>query len=207
MSASNKQHWENIYQTKSPDQLSWTLAFPKTSLELIDSFRLPRTARILDIGGGDSKLVDHLLAKGFEDITVLDISAHALEKAKKRLGDKAQKIKWVVTDVLKFQPGSNYDLWHDRATFHFLTSAKQVSRYVRILEDSGAGCLVIASFSTKGPKSCSGFDIRSYSAETLPAAIGSGFEKMKCICEDHTTPFDTKQNFLFCSFKKRGIRK
>src|SRR6476620_6559782 len=117
---SQKEHWEKVYLTKLPKEVSWTQEFPKTSLELIHSFDLPKTAKIIDVGGGDSKLVDHLLDQGFNDITVLDISANAIERAKKRLGNKSQNVQWIVSDITEFEPATNYDLWHDRATFHFL---------------------------------------------------------------------------------------
>ncbi|HEX4374987.1 MAG TPA: class I SAM-dependent methyltransferase [Puia sp.] len=203
MSNALKHHWENVYETKTPDQLSWTQKIPRTSLDFIHSFGLPKSAKIIDIGGGDSKLADCLIAKGFENITVLDISSKALDKAKKRLGDDAKKINWIVSDILKFQPGTCFDVWHDRATFHFLTSKKQVDKYMSIAKESVSSYILMATFSNNGPKTCSGFDIQQYSEETLTAALDSSFDKLRCVTEDHTTPFNTKQNFLFCSFKKR----
>lgn len=197
-----KDHWERIYRTKNPGQLSWTEEVPKTSLDFIHSFGLKKTAKIIDIGAGDSKLVDYLLAKGFENITVLDISARALDKAKKRLGDQAQKINWIVCDITAFEPNTNFDLWHDRATFHFLTTADQIAKYISIAENAVSGYLTIGTFSDKGPEKCSGLPVKQYSEEKLAAALKSGFDKIRCVTEDHTTPFDTKQNFLFCSFKR-----
>ncbi len=122
-----KEHWEKIYLTKQPNEMSWTQENPKTSLDFIHSFNLPRQASIIDVGGGDSKLVDRLIDEGFEDITVLDISEQALKRAQERLGDKSKKIKWVVSDITEFETGKVYDLWHDRATFHFLTTAAQIN--------------------------------------------------------------------------------
>jgi len=197
-----KKHWETVYETKNPDQVSWTQDVPKTSLAFIHSFGLPKTAKIIDIGGGDSKLADFLLDEGFENITVLDISAKALEKVKQRLGDKAGKVHWIVSDITTFQPDTTYDVWHDRATFHFLTTKKQVSKYMDIARKSVAGFLTIGTFSDQGPKKCSGLDIKQYSEETLTAELQNGFEKIRCVTEDHVTPFDTKQNFLFCSFRR-----
>ena len=123
-------HWNKIYSTKQPSEVSWTQEVPKTSLDFIHSFGLSKTAKIIDIGGGESKLVDCLLDEGYENITVLDISKNALEKAKKRLGDKAQKVNWVISDITEFKPTINYDIWHDRATFHFLTTNEQISKYL-----------------------------------------------------------------------------
>src|SRR5690349_12261324 len=128
----SKAHWEKVYGTKTPDQLSWTQAVPRTSLDFIDAFHLSRTARIIDIGGGDSRLADFLLEEGFLDITVLDISEEALQRARLRLGEKASLVRWVVSDITEFQPGDAYDLWHDRATFHFLTRQPQINRYLSI---------------------------------------------------------------------------
>ena len=126
MDTANQKHWDTVYQTKQPNEVSWTQEIPTTSLDFIHAFNLPKSAKIIDIGGGDSRLVDCLLQEGFEDITVLDISAAALEKAKKRLGKNASKVNWVVSDIADFKPVTAYDVWHDRATFHFLTTHKQV---------------------------------------------------------------------------------
>ncbi|MCA6439274.1 MAG: class I SAM-dependent methyltransferase [Chitinophagaceae bacterium] len=198
-----KQHWETVYATKNPDEVSWTQDVPKTSLHFIHSFNLKKTAKIIDIGGGDSKLVDYLLDEGFENITVLDISAKALEKAKLRLGNKAQKVKWVVSDIADFKPNTTFDIWHDRATFHFLTTAEQITKYLNAARNSVTGYLTIGTFSENGPKKCSGLDIKQYNAESLTTELHNGFVKLRCITEDHITPFSTTQNFLFCSFKRQ----
>uniref|UniRef100_F4CBJ5 Methyltransferase type 12 n=1 Tax=Sphingobacterium sp. (strain 21) TaxID=743722 RepID=F4CBJ5_SPHS2 len=198
-----KQHWETIYETKSPEQVSWTQEVPKTSLDFIHSFGLDKTARIIDIGGGDSKLVDHLLNNGYENITVLDISAKALDRAKARLGNKAEKVNWVISDITEFEPETAFDIWHDRATFHFLTTKEQVAKYLDIARQSVNGYMTIGTFSANGPTKCSGLDIQQYDEQTLTAELENGFDKLKCITEDHTTPFNTKQNFLFCSFKRQ----
>jgi len=198
-----KQHWETVYETKSPEQVSWTQEVPKTSLDFIHSFGADKKARIIDIGGGDSKLVDYLLDNGYENITVLDISAKALDRAKDRLGDKAAKVNWVVSDVTEFAPDTAFDIWHDRATFHFLTTKEQVVKYLDIARQSVNGYMTIGTFSTNGPTKCSGLDIQQYDEQTLTAELENGFDKLKCITEDHTTPFNTTQNFLFCSFKRQ----
>lgn len=198
-----KKHWETVYETKNPDQVSWTQEVPKTSLEFIHSFGLDKQARIIDIGGGDSKLVDFLIDEGFENISVLDISSAAIEKAKKRLGNKAEKVNWIVSDITEFNPSETYDVWHDRATFHFLTTKPEIAKYMETARKSVSGYLTIGTFSENGPKKCSGLDIKQYSEETLTAALNNGFEKLRCVTEDHITPFETTQHFLFCSFRRQ----
>jgi hypothetical protein len=203
MTFDREKHWETVYKTKNPDQVSWTQNRPKTSLELIHSFGLNKAAKIIDIGGGDSKLVDFLLDEGFENITVLDISAQALEKAKTRLGEKAAKVTWIVSDITTFEPKTTYDVWHDRATFHFLTTNEQIKKYLEIARKSVSGFLTLGTFSKNGPEKCSGLEIKQYNETELTAELKNGFDKIQCITEDHLTPFDTKQNFLFCSFKRQ----
>ena len=198
-----KQHWESVYETKSADQVSWTQEIPKTSLDFVRSFDLPKTAKIIDIGGGDSKLVDYLLNEGFQNITVLDISAKALEKAKSRLGSKAEKVKWIVSDIMAFHPDTTYDVWHDRATFHFMTTREQIKKYMDTARKVVTGFLTIGTFSQNGPQKCSGLQIKQYNEQTLATELRNGFDKIRCIMEDHITPFNTTQNFLFCSFKRQ----
>jgi len=126
-----------------------------------------------------------------------------LDKEKKRLGKKAQKINWVVSDITEYKPDTTFDVWHDRATFHFLTSEEQIQKYMETARKSVSGYLTVGTFSENGPKKCSGLDIKQYNEETLTAEMENGFEKIKCVTEDHTTPFETKQNFIFCSFKRQ----
>ena len=197
-----KKHWETVYETKNPEQVSWTQEIPKTSLDIIHSFGLSRTAKIIDIGGGDSNLVDFLLEEGFENITVLDISQKAIEKAKLRLGANANKVNWLVSDITQFVPTTHYDVWHDRAAFHFLTAQEQINSYVTIVNKFVSNYVIIGTFSENGPKKCSGLDIKQYSKETLTATFQNEFEIVRCFTEDHRTPFDTTQNFIFCSFKR-----
>ncbi len=199
-----KEHWERIYSTKQPEEVSWTQDNPKTSLDFIHSFNVSKQAEIIDIGGGDSKLVDKLLAEGFENITVLDISDKALQRAKARLGVSADQVNWVVSDVIAFKPEKTYDVWHDRAAFHFLTTPAQIEKYLQAASTSLSknGFLTIGTFSENGPKKCSGLEVRQYSEETLQDQLKKSFSKIKCITEDHKTPFNTIQNFLFCSFHK-----
>jgi ubiquinone/menaquinone biosynthesis C-methylase UbiE len=199
-----KKHWENIYQNKDLQNLSWYEATPTTSLEFLKQFNVPVTAKIIDVGGGDSLLADHLLALGYKDITVLDISEAALDKAKKRLGDKASMVKWIVADAATFQANETYDFWHDRAAFHFLTSEKEIDSYINTIKQNlnTDGILVVGTFSEEGPKKCSGIEIKQYSEATLSNRLQKFFKKVKCIKVDHKTPLNTIQNFIFCSFKK-----
>jgi len=200
-----KQHWENIYQSKALNEVSWYQPVPETSLSFLRQFNIPTEAKIIDIGGGDSFLVDHLLEAGYANISVLDISASALEKAKKRLGEKSSNVKWIVADAANFQPEEEYDFWHDRAAFHFLTQKQEISNYVDTVKKwlKPNGILVIGTFSEAGPKKCSGIEIKQYSEASMDEIFSPYFEKTSCTIVDHKTPFDTIQNFIFCSFKKR----
>lgn len=203
MPDTTKKHWETVYTTKQPEEVSWTQEVPQISLDFIHAFHLPKTAKIIDIGGGDSRLVDFLLEEGYENITVLDISETALAKAKARLGDKSKKVNWIVSDITEFKPQTTFDVWHDRATFHFLTTKEQISKYLAIAKKAVNGYLTIGTFTTEGPKKCSGLDIKQYNEEELQKQLSKGFTKIRCINEDHITPFKTIQHFLFCSFKRQ----
>lgn len=199
-------HWENIYLTKPLETVSWYQPNPETSLQFIRQLDLAKSSRIIDVGGGDSFFVDHLLELGYEDITVLDISPKAIERAKARLGSKADKIQWITTDILDFSPTRQYDFWHDRAAFHFLTEESDVDHY---LETAGkaishSGILVIGTFSEQGPQKCSGIDIKQYSEETMTDRFKNDFERIECFSVNHKTPFETIQNFVFCSFKRKN---
>lgn len=199
-----KKHWETIYQTKELKDVSWYQPTPQTSLDLIKKFDASKTSKIIDVGGGDSFLVDHLIELGFQDITVLDISEAAIERAKTRLGAKAKSVQWIAEDVLNFKPTEKYDFWHDRAAFHFMTKQEEIDSYVQkatsfIHKD---GFLVIGTFSEQGPTKCSGIDIKQYSEESLTRCFEGAFQKLECIHIDHLTPFGTIQNFVFCSFRK-----
>lgn len=204
---SEKTHWEKVYTTKQASEVSWTQETPKTSLEFIRSFNVSKSAPIIDIGGGDSNLVDFLLLQGYTDITVLDISEAALERAQKRLGEKASLVHWIASDITEFKPDKVYTVWHDRATFHFLTEAAQVEIYLRIAHAAidTDGFLCMGTFSENGPQKCSGLSIKQYSPQSLKDTFAAGFEQLKCINEDHVTPFQTIQNFTFCSFRKRLV--
>jgi ubiquinone/menaquinone biosynthesis C-methylase UbiE len=200
-----KQHWENIYATKTSDQVSWTQAIPVTSLDMLHNFKVKKNAPIIDIGGGESRFVDFLIDDGYADITVLDISEQALQHTQKRLGGKASRVTWIVSDITTFKPSRLYQVWHDRATFHFLTTEGQIAQYVQIASRavSQEGYMAIGTFSNKGPAKCSGLEIKQYSEESLNHALMNYFKKIRCVTEDHVTPFQTLQNFLFCSFRRR----
>ena len=205
MNSSIQQHWDNLYNAKAEDEVSWFQPYPKTSMEFVELFDLPLNANIIDIGGGDSHFVDALLDKGYENIYVLDISDNAIRRAKNRLHESAFKVQWIISDVTEFEPPVQFDLWHDRAAFHFLTTEDKIHKYVSIAESAinKGGYLILGTFSENGPKKCSGLETKQYSEASMSARFEITFERIKCITEDHTTPFDTTQNFLFCSFKKK----
>jgi len=205
MMATTKDHWEEVFSTKAEDEVSWFQEYPKTSVEFFELFNLPLDANIIDIGGGDSHLVDVFIAKGYKNIYVLDISANALERAKQRLGDKVNSVHWIVSDVVDFVPPVKFDFWHDRAAFHFLTTEEKIDKYIRIAENNikQDGYLILGTFSENGPKKCSGLEIKQYSETSMSNRFEHRFERIKCVTEEHQTPFNTIQNFLFCSFRRR----
>ena len=154
-------------------------------------------------GGGDSNLVDHLLALGYENVTVLDISAKAIERAKERLGTLAEKVTWIVSDISDFQPKMKYSIWHDRAAFHFLTQDSQTEKYLDLVNKAVEGYLIIATFSENGPLKCSGLEIQQYSEKSLEQQFGQEFDLVESRIENHQTPFETIQNFVFGVFKRK----
>lgn len=200
---SEKSHWENVYETKTPEQVSWTQAIPSTSLRLIEETGVRKDAAIIDVGGGDSNLVDYLLEAGYTNISVLDISEKALERAKSRLGDRAKLVTWIVSDINDFVPTQLYDVWHDRAVFHFVIKENNIKKYVERVADFVRGTFIVGTFSEQGPLKCSGLEIKQYNEHTLNELFGAHFDKIDCFTEDHLTPFDTVQNFIFCSFRRR----
>ena len=204
MPSSTKEHWEQIFSTKDENEVSWFQPYPKTSVAFLELFDLPLTANIIDIGAGDSHFVDILLERGYQNVWVLDISAKAIERMQKRLGTPAQNVHWVVSDVTDFQPDVQFDFWHDRAAFHFLTTEEKIYRYVSLAARAirKNGYLILGTFSEQGPEKCSGLEIKQYSKASMSARFETGFKRIKCIREDHTTPFNTVQNFLFCSFRR-----
>lgn len=198
-----KTHWENVFATKSENEVSWYQQKPTTSLNFFINHAIPKEAKIIDVGGGDSYLIDGLLELGYCNLTVLDISENAIKRLKKRLGDKAEKVNFIISNVLDFNPKEKYDVWHDRASFHFLTLENEIIKYKSIVTASlnTNGYLFLGAFSENGPLKCSGLEITQYSERKVQAVFGDTFNIMNCFTEDHLTPFDTKQNFIFTSLK------
>ncbi|AGG88454.1 class I SAM-dependent methyltransferase [Rhodanobacter denitrificans] len=200
-----QQHWETVYRTKAPEAVSWYRPHLDTSLALIERAAPDRGAAVLDVGGGASTLVDDLLARGYRDLNVLDISAEALNVARERLGKSADAVTWLVADLLDAPlQEARYDLWHDRAVFHFLTQAEQRARYVQQLTRAlkPGGHAVLATFGPQGPLRCSGLDTVRYDAEGLARALGDGFALIDSALEFHATPFGTTQPFLYALFRR-----
>jgi 2-polyprenyl-3-methyl-5-hydroxy-6-metoxy-1,4-benzoquinol methylase len=202
-----KKHWESVYQNKDFKDVSWFQDVPKTSIDFLESLQLSKTAKIIDIGGGESRFVNYLLDNGYKNISVLDISATAIEKKKRELGSKSHDITWIVSDVVDFKPKESYDFWHDRATFHFLTDPNDIAHYIQTVQQFVApeGALILSTFTENGPTKCSGLPIQQYSETTLTARVEAFFTKIKCVVVDHITPFATVQNFIFCSFKRKNV--
>lgn len=203
-----KSHWEKIYSTKKLSEVSWYQASPRVSLDFLNALAVPKNAAIIDIGGGDSYLADHLLKMGYTNITVLDISEAAINRAKERLEKNAEKTNWVVSDITAFSSDKKFDCWHDRAAFHFLTTEEQVEKYLSVAQKhiSENGKMIIGTFSTEGPEKCSGLPVKQYSEQSLSSVLKKWFDKIKCVVVDHTTPSNQIQNFLFCSFKKINLQ-
>jgi 2-polyprenyl-3-methyl-5-hydroxy-6-metoxy-1,4-benzoquinol methylase len=205
MTQSTKEHWNAIYQNKKLNAVSWFQEKPTISIDLINNLAIEKTASIIDVGGGDSLLVDYLLEEGYTNITVLDISEKAIAKAKDRLGNKADKINWIVSDILDFKSENQFDVWHDRAAFHFITSQKGIEKYIKGFDKyvTSNGSVILGTFSKTGPEKCSGIPITQYSEESIKALFEPLFKKESCLEQDHLTPFDTLQNFIFCTLKKQ----
>lgn len=200
-----KSHWEKIYQTKEFKDVSWYQPIPETSLAFIKEANLPKEAKIIDIGGGDSFLVDHLLELGYQNITVLDISEAAIDRAKARLGAAAGQVKWIVSDVVEFEPIETFDFWHDRAAFHFLSAQSEIEAYILKANKAlnSAGLMLIGTFSEDGPTKCSGITIKQYSEDSMTKLFLTFFNRINCRHEIHQTPTGAAQKFTFCSFKKK----
>ncbi len=200
----NKEHWDKVYGEKPCTETSWYEPMPETSLTFIIESGLEKDAAIIDIGAGDCILVEFLLARGYTNLTVLDISEKAVARAKERLGERAKEIEWIVADASNFKHQKQYDLWHDRATFHFLTSAGQVENYLSNLKQAvkPGGFVILGAFSETGPSKCSGLEIKQYSVMEMQQLFAEGFTTINCRNFDHKTPLGKVQNFTFCSFKK-----
>ena len=201
---SRKDHWEKIYTEKKPNEMSWFQTTPEKSLELIKIAGTSKDGNIIDVGGGASVLVDRLLDGGFKDVTVLDISSAALETAKNRLGDQAQKAKWVVADVTQFNPVEKYDLWHDRAVFHFLTEESDRKKYAGIVAQATrpGGHLIMASFAPDGPDKCSNLSVCRYDRELIQKELGVNFNLIREDNEAHMTPWKKEQKFRYFLFRR-----
>lgn len=199
-----QQHWEKVFATKQENEVSWFQPKPETSINFFIENQIPKDAKIIDIGGGDSYLIDNLIEMGYQNLFLLDISANAIERIKNRLGAKAENVTFIISDIVDFQPEITFDVWHDRASFHFLTNDNEISSYKNLVSNSIApnGFLFLGTFSENGPLKCSGLEITQYSEAKFEAIFGNDFEKIKCFEENHQTPFDTIQNFIFCEFKK-----
>lgn len=203
---STKEHWENIYSTKELNEVSWYQPKPETSIHLIESAAQDKSSRIIDVGGGDSFLMDNLIENGFNDLSVLDISVKALERLKIRLGEQSKEIIYHVSDVTKFVPQMQYDIWHDRAVFHFLTEQDQIKKYVDLVSKAIApnGSLIIGTFSENGPDRCSGIDIQKYGSDDLIGVFEENFTLKKAFDTQHDTPFNTTQEFTFVHLTKKA---
>jgi len=199
-----KQHWERVYSLKSAQEVSWYQAQPNASLEMITRAAAGKTAAVIDIGGGASRLVDCLLEQGCADLTVLDISGKALQQARDRLGPLADRVCWIEADVTAFEPLRTWDVWHDRAAFHFLTDAADRERYLSVLKRAlgAGGQVIIAAFAIDGPQKCSGLDVERYDAEKLAETLGPGFLLEESCSEIHVTPAGGEQRFGFHRFRR-----
>ena len=204
MNTDLKTHWENVYRTKAPDAVSWYRPHLERSIDLIQRVAANLSSPILDVGGGESTLVDDLLGKGYRDLGVLDISETAIEVARKRLGELASQIHWMVGDVTRaeLQP-RRYEIWHDRAVFHFLTDSESRMAYVAQVNRAvkPGGHVLIATFGPEGPTKCSGLEVVRYDAQSLHGEFGRRFRLVESATEIHTTPFGTTQQFLYCLCK------
>ena len=203
-----KEYWESIYQTKEPNEVSWYQEKPETSLNLISETGIEKNAKIIDVGAGASELVDNLLALGFRNITALDVSSNALNESKKKLGDRANNVKWIVSDLREFETNERYDLWHDRAVLHFLTEEEDIKRYIELVRTylKPKGYVIVSTFSVNGPKKCSGLDVKQYSEDSMKTLF-TGFEHIKSFEEEHLTPWGSSQIFIWGVFRKRGDEK
>ncbi|MFC4871436.1 class I SAM-dependent methyltransferase [Negadavirga shengliensis] len=200
-----KCYWENVYHTKEFAQMSWYQKVPTDSLIFFQKMAIPKNARIIDVGGGDSYLVDYLLTTGYRNVSVLDIASKALEKAQKRLGQWADRVTWINADINLYQPTQTYDVWHDRATFHFLLEEGLVHRYVEQTRRalSTDGLLFIGTFSEKGQAHCSGLPVRQYAKEKLAEVFQPYFQEMDSFNTDHFTPSGKVQSYSFCTLRKK----
>jgi 2-polyprenyl-3-methyl-5-hydroxy-6-metoxy-1,4-benzoquinol methylase len=205
-SANRREHWDAVYASKGEAEVSWFQDTPEPSLELLRLVGARPSSALVDIGGGASRLVDNLVAAGFEDLTVLDLSEAALAAARARLGQKAGKVTWIASDVTQWRPSRTYDIWHDRAALHFLTEPTDQAAYARTLSEAlrPGGHAIIASFALDGPERCSGLPVRRHSAESLGALLGTDFVLIDSRRHAHVTPWQSVQSFQFSTFRRRA---
>ncbi|UWU92981.1 trans-aconitate 2-methyltransferase [Bradyrhizobium sp. CB1015] len=199
-------HWDHVYATKGEAEVSWYQDSPAISLAMIRAAGSDRDTAIIDIGGGASRLVDALLQDGYRDVAVLDLSANALETAKKRIGQAASTVDWIVADATTWRPARTYDVWHDRAAFHFLTEPRDRAAYVERLRSAvkPGGHVIIATFAPDGPEKCSGLPVQRHDSASLAAELGREFELLESRSETHHTPWNSTQAFQFSRFRRRG---
>jgi len=194
-------HWEKVYSEKAPDAVSWYRPHLETSLALIEKAAQAHGASIIDVGGGESTLVDDLVAQGYQDLTVLDVSSTAIDVTKKRLGPAAERIQWLIGDITRLElEAARYDVWHDRAVFHFLTVPDEREVYVRqvIRAVKPGGHVIVSTFGPEGPKKCSGLDVVRYNSDALHDEFGTRFRLLESSKELHITPLGRTQQFLYC---------
>jgi SAM-dependent methyltransferase len=205
--ASLKSRWERIYSERDPTRISWYQAHPEYSLNLIGETGAGRDARIIDVGGGGSALVDNLLAAGYTDITVLDIAPTAIEQARRRLGGQAEKVVWHEGDIKNYAPDKQYDIWHDRAVFHFLVDGEDRARYLAALDRTlkADGHVIIATFSENGPSQCNGLEVVRYSPESLSRELAPLLRLVETQVEEHQTPVGGIQQFVYCRFRRSSF--
>jgi 2-polyprenyl-3-methyl-5-hydroxy-6-metoxy-1,4-benzoquinol methylase len=204
-----KVHWEGVYNSKGEHEVSWFQESPQPSIELIGLAGAKPNAAIIDIGGGASRLVDALLTQGFENLTVLDLSEAALDKARSRLGSDARSVRWIAADVTSWKPEAEYDVWHDRAAFHFLTEPDQQRAYIDRLKQAlrPGGHAIIGTFALDGPEKCSGLPVARQSPETMVALLGPDFDLVDARRHEHATPWQSVQKFQFSTFRRVDLRR
>jgi SAM-dependent methyltransferase len=200
-------HWQGVYTKRAENEVSWFQESPAPSIELIMQVGATHTSPIMDIGGGASRLADDLIDKGFEDVSVLDVSEAALRLAKARLGDRAARVDWIVADVTTWEPSRTYDIWHDRASFHFLTEEHDRTAYVKRLKQAlkVGGHAIIATFALDGPERCSGLPVVRYDPESLGRILGPAFQLTNRREHRHATPWGTEQSFQFSVFRRTDL--
>jgi len=199
-----KLHWEKIYDEKNENEVSWFQKETNESIRMIQSAGI-ENPKLIDVGSGRSKLLKNLIKIGYNQLTYLDISESALEKSKEFLGEQSTKVTWISKDILNFKTDEKFDIWHDRAVFHFLNQENLIRKYIEIVEKniSESGHLIIGTFSENGPLKCSGLEVRRYSQKVIEKIFNRGFKLIDSFYYDHVTPFNTTQNFLFSHFIKK----